>query len=176
MNNKQQNYLILAAIGLIITAITILYVKVLKPVLDGAQGLVTGITDPFTETKDEKKQNDRSKDAANVQSESKNNPVRIISGQKATKTVNEWRLIADSIDGYTNGFIKDVDKAAYEICRVKNTTDLIVLKEQFGLRVYAPFYISQGKFSLDGIVKMWLSSKRDAINKNLKSKNISKLF
>lgn len=99
-----------------------------------------------------------------------------------TKTEFEWKVIADQIysDLQYSFLQKNIDDAAYQIARVKNNGDFILLFKYFAKRQ------DGGLFTLPGVSKLknlmeyakdnLPKSKIYAINKNYESKDIKFRF
>lgn len=174
MTEKQQNNLLYVALALVLGAIVIVYFKLIKPTLDGAQGLVNTITGPFTKTADEKKKEKSIIEAASNSSPSISNSYKTIQGQRTTKTENEWKAIADTIDNEINGIVINESDIVYQICRCKNNADYYCLRDQYGARWLEPLWIKEKLYNLEGILRQRLNQTSfDTINDNFRRKGMT---
>jgi ribosomal protein S13 len=99
----------------------------------------------------------------------------ILQTQRPTKTPGEWAIIADQIwnDLKYSSVSDNKDDAAYQVCRVKNDADFVLLNDLFGERKEWYFGIPTGKLTFVPYVSSNLSRKKlDAINDNYKQKGI----
>jgi len=100
--------------------------------------------------------------------------------QQATKTIQEWQVIADTIYKDLRYSALDDNKAdaGYQVARVKNDLDFWTLYKLFGQRREYLFGIPNGALmDLPQFIKSNLKkSAVDSINKNYRSKNIKFQF
>jgi hypothetical protein len=120
-------------------------------------------------TKEQKKQEQEREEALKKQRN------KILSIQNPTKLPGEWAMIANTIWEDLHHSAKDDNKAdaVYQIKRVKNDADFILLNELFGNRQEWFFGIPTGKKTFMPYINSNLSNKQlNEINDNYKQKGI----
>jgi hypothetical protein len=146
-------------------AIAVVYFGVIKPILEGV-GLKKTSEQKETEKINKELINEQVKQATIV--------------EKPTKSVAEWKIIADQI--YENLRYSAVDDnkedAGYQVARVKNNADFWTLFQQFKKRREYLFGIPSGSLmNLQQFINSNLSKEKIAkINDNYKRKGIKFRF
>lgn len=110
-----------------------------------------------------------------------NDAIKAVEAVKpSTKTIQEWQIIADSIYSSlrSNYLFDDKKNAVYQVCRVQNDTDLLLLYKYFGKRKeYLIEYLGSELMDLAQFITSNLSQKQlDLINWNYKNKGIKFRF
>lgn len=159
MTKEDKNTLLLLGGGAAI------YFAVLRPILIKL-GLQADPKVKATDTRKENQLNDAIKQAENT--------------QKSTKTLQEWQIIADAIynDLRYSAISDNKANAVYQVCRVQNMTDFLLLYKLFGKRREYLFGVpSGGLMDLQQFITSNLSNSQLAtINWNYKNKGINYKF
>jgi hypothetical protein len=159
MDKETKNILIFGG------AIALVYFGVLNPILKGL-GLKKTSEEKETEQKNKELIQQQVKEVTQV--------------EKPTKSVAEWKIIADQIyeDLKYSAVSDNKDDAGYQVARVKNNADFWILFQQFKKRREYLFGIPSG--SLMNLQQFILSNldreKVAKINDNYRRKNIKFRF
>ncbi len=159
MDKQTKNILIIGG------AIAAVYFAIIKPILEGV-GLKKSSEEKATERENRELINEQVKE--------------ITSQQKPTKSIAEWKVIADQIynDLRYSAIDDDKESAGYQVSRVKNDADFWILFQQFKKRREYIFGVPTGSLmNLQQFINSNLSKEKIAkINDNYRRKGIKFRF
>jgi hypothetical protein len=159
MDKETKNILLFGGV------VAVVYFGVVKPILEGV-GLKKTSEEKQTEEQNKELIREQVKEATSV--------------EKPTKSVAEWKIIADQIynDLRYSAVSDNKDSAGYQVSRVKNNADFWILFQQFKKRREYLFGVPSGSLmNLQQFINSNLSKDKIAkINDNYRRKGIKFRF